>query len=236
MNIEPQLSANCGDGDMREAADWVEYCNGTGDTALAKLRCKHGFEAPHNVKYWGIGNEVDGPWQIGYKTPQEYARALTEFSKVMKRVDPNIKLIASAVSLWEDHFWADYRLPPPFPERKTEWVERTQLILEQAGDSIDYLALHRYDEPFDDDPFETVMAFAEDLDERLTAYEGLIRAVSLERGIKHAIGIAVDELNSGRRPAGLRKKIPLNVTVDEWGNQASPEPITEMSHNAAAER
>jgi len=55
-------------GDMREAADWVEYCNGTRDTDLVKLRRKHGFEEPHKVKYWSIGNEVDGPWQIGYKT------------------------------------------------------------------------------------------------------------------------------------------------------------------------
>ena len=100
LNIEPYLCVNCGDGDMREARDWVEYCNGTGDSALVKLRREHGFEEPHKVKYWGIGNEVDGPFQIGYKTAQEYARAFTEFGKVMKRVDPDIKLIASAVSLW----------------------------------------------------------------------------------------------------------------------------------------
>ena len=122
MHIEPYFCANCGDGDMREAADWVEYCNGTGDSALVKLRRKHGFDAPHKVKYWGIGNEVDGPWQIGYKTPQEYARALTEFSKVMKWVDPTIKLVAAAVSIWEDYPF------PDFTGIKTEWVERTQLI------------------------------------------------------------------------------------------------------------
>ena len=138
MHIEPYLCVNCGDGNMREAADWVEYCNGTGDSALVKLRRKHGFDEPHKVKYWGIGNEVDGPWQIGYKTPQEYARAITEFSKVMKRVDPDIKLVAAAVSIWEDYPFPDYA------DMKTEWVERTQLMLEQAGDRIDYMALHRY--------------------------------------------------------------------------------------------
>ena len=52
---------------------WVEYCNGTGDTALVKLRREHGFAKPHQVKYWSIGNEVDSPGQIGYKTPTEYA-------------------------------------------------------------------------------------------------------------------------------------------------------------------
>lgn len=70
LRAEPHLVVNCGDGDMREARDWVEYCNGTADTALARLRRAHGFDAPHRVKYWGIGNEVDGHWQIGYKTPR----------------------------------------------------------------------------------------------------------------------------------------------------------------------
>ena len=207
MNIQPYLCANCGDGDMREAADWVEYCNGTGDSALVKLRREHGFKEPHQVKYWGIGNEVDGPWQIGYKTPQEYARAVTEFGKVMKRVDPDIKLIAAAVSLWEDFPRSLYSA------RKTEWVERTQLILEQAGDFIDYLALHRYAHLNNDDPFETFMAFAEDFNERLSAYEGLIRSVSLENGIRHNISIAVDEWAVMRLPH-RQDRVIINLLED----------------------
>ncbi|MGP8080151.1 MAG: alpha-L-arabinofuranosidase C-terminal domain-containing protein [Dehalococcoidales bacterium] len=217
LNIEPYLCANCGDGDMREAADWVEYCNGTGETALAKLRREHGFTEPHKVKYWGIGNEVDSPEQIGYKTPPEYARAYTEFSKVMKRVDPDIKLIASAVCSWED-----FPLGSQFLYRKTEWVERTQLLLEQAGDRIDYLAIHRYAHAYDGDPYETYMAFAADLNERLSAYEGLIWAVSLERGIKHKINIAVDEWAVARLPAGFRKDGPINITANGWGNMRLP--------------
>ncbi len=174
---EPYLVVNCGDGDLREARDWVEYCNGAGDSALAKLRRAHGYPAPHGVKYWGIGNEVDGHWQIGYKTPEEYARAFTEFGKVMKWVDPNIKLIASAVSDWQGEF-----------------VERTQLLLEQAGDLVDYLSLHWYvGNPNDD--FAAYMAVPELLEERLTSYDGLVRAVSLQKGIKRPIPIAVDEWN-----------------------------------------
>jgi alpha-L-arabinofuranosidase len=194
MHIEPYLCANAGDGNIREAADWVEYCNGAGDSALVKMRRKNGFDAPYKVKYWGIGNEVDGPWQIGYKTPQEYARAITEFSKVMKRVDPDIRLIAAAVSIWEDYPFSD------FPGWKTEWVERTQLMLEQAGDRIDYMALHRYAHLNNDDPFESFMAFSEDFNQRLTAYEGLISSVSLERGIRHNISIAIDEWAVMRMP------------------------------------
>jgi alpha-N-arabinofuranosidase len=206
LNIEPYLCVNCGDGDMRMAADWVEYCNGTGETALVKLRREHGFEAPHKVKYWGIGNEVDSIGQVGTKSPQEYARAYTEFSKVMKRVDPDIKLFASAVCMWED-----------MPNRESAWVERAQLMLEQAGDRIDYMAIHRYEHTYNDDPFETYMAFGEDFNDRLTAYEGLIHAVSLERGIKHAIGIAVDEWGVSRLPAGIEKVDPVSIARDQWG-------------------
>jgi alpha-N-arabinofuranosidase len=207
LNIEPYLCANCGDGDMREAADWVEYCNGADDTALVKQRKEEGFDKPHNVKYWGIGNEVDSPGQIGTKTPQEYARAVTEYSKVMKRVDPNIKLIASAACVWEDH-----PVGPRFNDLKNEWVERAQLMLEQAGDRIDYLAIHRYAHLDKSEPFENYMAFSEDLNERLLAYEGIIHAVSLERGIKHSIGIAVDEWGLSRSPRVSRgEKMEVNL-------------------------
>ena len=204
MNIKPYLCVNCGDGDMREAVDWVEYCNGTGDTALVKLRQKHGFPEPHKVKYWGIGNEVDNVNQVGHKTPQEYARAYTEFSKVMKRVDPEIKLIASAVCVWENF---------TLGAAKSEWVERAQLMLEQAGDRIDYMAIHNYTDTYEDDPFETYMAFAMDYNERLSCYEGLIRAVSLERGIKHHIGISVDEWGTSHMPAVLRTKTPPSILL-----------------------
>lgn len=213
MDIEPYLCVNCGDGDMREAADWVEYCNGTGAAAPANLRRKNGFTEPHKVKYWGIGNEADSPEQIGYKTPQEYARAYTEFSKVMKRVDPGIKLIASAVCSWED-----FPLGSQFLYRSTEWVERAQLLLEQAGDRIDYLAVHRYAHPYEDDPHETYMAFTADLNERLNAYEGLIRAVSLERGISHQIKIAVDEWAVARLPVEMRNNAPVIVNAGPYIN------------------
>ena len=99
LGTEPYFAVNAGDGDMREARDWLEYCNGTKDTYLVNLRKKHGYEKPHNISYWGVGNEVDGPWQIGMKTPEEYARTYAEYAKVMKWTDPSIKLFAAAVSL-----------------------------------------------------------------------------------------------------------------------------------------
>jgi len=177
LGSEPYLVVNCGDGDMREARDWVEYCNGKQDTALVRLRKKHGYDAPHAVKYWGIGNEVDGPWQIGYKTPEEYARTFTEFGKVMKWVDPGIKLVASATSSWASDFY-----------------ERGRLLLEQASDLIDYMAIHWYVGNREND-FPAYMALSELIEDRLAAYQGLIRAVTLARQVKQRIAIAVDEWN-----------------------------------------
>ena len=193
LGAEPYLAVNAGDGTMREARDWVEYCNGTKDTSLVKLRKQHGYEQPHKVKYWGIGNEVDGPWQIGYKTPAEYARTYLEVAKVMKWTDPSIRLIAAAVSVWEH-----------------SWVERAQLLLEQAGTHIDYMALHWYvgndaKRGFADDDFESYMAISELLEDRLTAYAGLIAALRLENRIDHDIPIAVDEWNVWYRVHGEGK-------------------------------
>lgn len=210
LKAEPCICVNCGDGGLREATDWVEYCNGIGDIAMAKLRREHGFDSPHNVKYWGIGNEVDAPFQIGYKTPQEYARAFTEFGKVMKWVDQNIKLVASAVSVWEDTpevISGTLQGPRPgFTSAiagniwESRWIERARLILEEAGNLVDYMAFHWYARPHDDDLFESTMTFAEKFEEHLSAYEGLIHAICLERRIKHPISIAVDEWGLIRRP------------------------------------
>ena len=177
LNTEPYIAVNCGDGNMREAADWVEYCNGTGESSLVKLRRQHGFPEPHRVKYWGIGNEVDGHWQIGYKTPQEYARFCTEYAKVMKWTDPDIKIVASAISHWEAGI-----------------VERTQLMLEQAGSLIDYLSLHWYVGNWNND-FAEYMTVSELMEERLSAYEGLVRAMCLEKQLSRPPAIAVDKWN-----------------------------------------
>ena len=213
LNTEPYIAVNCGDGNMREAADWVEYCNGMRDTALVKMRRQHGFPEPHNVKYWGIGNEVDGPWQIGAKTAQEYARTFTEFAKVMKWTDPNIKLIASAVSNWEGQF-----------------VERTQLLLEQAGNLIDYLSLHWYVGNYSNN-FTEYMAVSELFEERLNSYEGLIRAICLERKIPHPVSIAVDEWNVWYRTRSIEAGGPTRNKLEEIYNLEDAL-VTAMHFNA----
>ncbi len=122
IGAEPFLIVNMTTGTAEEAANWVEYCNGTDDTYYANLRRSHGFEEPHNVKYWGLGNEEAAVPDIGYlHDPKEYIRASWEFAKLMKLADRSIKLVMVG--------------------EKPEWNEA---ILDQLHPICDYLSLHYY--------------------------------------------------------------------------------------------
>nr|XP_019049579.1 alpha-N-arabinofuranosidase [Kwoniella bestiolae CBS 10118]OCF28509.1 alpha-N-arabinofuranosidase [Kwoniella bestiolae CBS 10118] len=95
LNCEPYICLNMGTGTLEEALAWLEYCNGTGDTHWAQLRRKNtGRDEPHAVKYWGLGNEMWGPWQVGNLLPSEYARKARQWAHALKLVDPTIQLVS----------------------------------------------------------------------------------------------------------------------------------------------
>jgi alpha-N-arabinofuranosidase len=201
IGTEPYLVVNAGDGDLREARDWVEYCNGTTDTSLARLRAEHGFVEPHGVRYWGVGNEVDGEWQIGAKTAAEYARTYHEFAKVMRWVDPSIKLIASGTSHWDG-----------------DVVERVHALFAEAADLIDYVSIHWYVGDHAGDP-AAYMATSEVIEDRLTSYEGLIRGESFGRRLARPVPIAVDEWNVWYRTIGDNTGTPPNLLEEVYDLQ-----------------
>ncbi|KAI0318050.1 glycoside hydrolase [Amylostereum chailletii] len=92
---EPYLCFNMGTGTLDEALRWVEYCNGTGDTHYANLRRKNtGKDEPYNVKYWGLGNEMWGPWQVGQMTSKEYAAVSRQWAHALRLVDPSLILVS----------------------------------------------------------------------------------------------------------------------------------------------
>ena len=94
LGAEPYITVNMATGSAEEAANWVEYCNGTGNTYYAALRCKNGFAEPHRVKFWGLGNEEDAEPDCGrLQDPTHYAAEAWQFAKLMKLQDPGIKLI-----------------------------------------------------------------------------------------------------------------------------------------------
>jgi alpha-N-arabinofuranosidase len=133
-HLQPMLAVNLGTGTPKEAGNLVEYCNHPGGTYWSDLRIKYGRSAPHGVKTWCLGNEMDGPWQICHLNADDYGKKALEAAKLMKLVDPAIELVACGSSS---------PMMPTFPE----W-DRT--VLEYLYDQVDYISCHRYYENLGD--------------------------------------------------------------------------------------
>ena len=127
VGAEPYICVNLGLGTIDDARFWVEYANSTQQTKWANERRKNGRDGPYHVKYWALGNEIDGPWQMGHKNADDYAKVALEAAKAMKATDPSIKLVASGSS----NYGADWRL----------W---NRTIIQALRNQIDYIALHTY--------------------------------------------------------------------------------------------
>ena len=128
IDAEPMMAVNMGTGTIQSAADLVEYCNAPVGTQFADLRASHGYKDPHNVKYWCVGNEMDGPWQIGHLDMHEYANKAREAAKMMKWISPGIQTVLCGSS--NDRM-------PTFPE----W---DRVALETTWEHMDYLSIHMY--------------------------------------------------------------------------------------------
>jgi alpha-N-arabinofuranosidase len=128
VGTQPLMGLNLGTGTPEEAAALVEYCNVDKGTKWSDLRRKHGYPEPYNVKNWCIGNEMDGPWQIGHITATEYGLRAQDTARQMRYVDKSVQLIACGSS-------------GPFMPTYLEWDRE---VLEQCYDYVDGLSLHRY--------------------------------------------------------------------------------------------
>ena len=171
LGVEPYICVNMGTGTMDEAQGWVEYCNGTSDTYWANLRRANGREEPFGVKYWGLGNEMYGDWQIGTLTAEEYVKKAREFAKVMRRTDPSIELVGcglSGVSGWD------------------------RVVVDGLAPFVDYHSVHIY--TGSDDHWSNVLA-PHAADRALRTVGGMIERARYEQGIEHPIHVAYDEWN-----------------------------------------
>jgi alpha-N-arabinofuranosidase len=128
VGTEPLMGLNLGTGTPEQAAALVEYCNVDKGTQWSELRRKHGYADPYNVKRWCLGNEMDGPWQIGHMTATEYGLRAQDAARQMRAVDPSLKLIACGSS------------GPGMPT----YLEWDREVLEQCYEYVDGLSLHRY--------------------------------------------------------------------------------------------
>ncbi|MGB6597665.1 MAG: alpha-N-arabinofuranosidase [Candidatus Acidiferrum sp.] len=125
---EPLLGLNLGTGTPEQAAALVEYCNVDKGTRWSDLRRKNGIAEPYKVQRWCLGNEMDGPWQIGHMTATEYGLKAEDAARQMRYVDPSLKLIACGSS------------GPGMPT----YLEWDREVLEQCYDYVDAISLHRY--------------------------------------------------------------------------------------------
>ncbi len=173
LNCEPYICTNAGTGTIEEMSDWLEYCNLENEGEFAKMRIANGHTQPYNVKYWSIGNENYGSWELGAKSAQEWGKLTVEAAKLMKHVDPTIELSSAALA-------------------DIEWNVN---LLQNSSQFVDWISLHGYwdyiHENNDFCDYESAMEKTVNLDEQVRKVRGLLNAFGLENQIK----IAFDEWN-----------------------------------------
>lgn len=171
LGAEPYICVNMGSGSMDEAQAWVEYCNGTGNTYWANLRRANGHPQPHHVKYWGLGNEMYGAWQIGASNADDYVKKARQFGAIMQLTDPSIELVSCGQWGW------------------TDW-DRT--VIDGLAQYVRYHSVHLYTGSAD--YWRNVLS-PHQADRALRVCEALIDRARYEQNIAHPIGIAFDEWN-----------------------------------------
>ena len=188
---EIMMAVNLGTRGADEARQLVEYCNSDTDTYYADMRRKNGFEKPFGIKLWCLGNEMDGPWQICAKTPQEYSRKACEAAKVMKLVDDSIELVACGSS---------HKGMPTFGI----WEET---VLRECYDHIDYLSLHNYyGNPQNDT--KSYLGCSLDMDSFIKQVTAICDKIKEEKGSSKQINLSFDEWNVWFHSNEQDKKIP----------------------------
>ena len=176
---EPMLAVNMGTRGLDAARGLVEYCNVRGGSRIADQRRANGHADPHDVRLWCVGNEMDGPWQLGHKDAVEYGKLANETAKAMRLVDPTIELVVCGSS---------HSRMPTFGA----WEDT---VLDLTWEHVDYLSLHTY---YDPDTFADVDAFlacSRDLDRMITSVAATADAVAARKGSRKRIGLSVDEYN-----------------------------------------
>lgn len=178
VDVEPLMVVNLGTRGIEDACRLLEYCNHPAGSQLSDLRRRHGAADPHDIRIWGLGNEMDGPWQLGHKTAHEYGRLAAETARAMRQVDDRIQLVAAGSSKREMETFPDW--------------DRT--VLDLAYDDVDFLALHQY-YPSDRGSLEDFLASGVDLDAYIREALATCDYVRARRRNPRQMQISFDEWN-----------------------------------------
>ena len=172
------MAVNLGTRALEDACNLLEYCNIPGGTYYSDMRRRNGRETPYGIKNWCLGNEMDGPWQIGAKTAEEYGRLACETAKLMKLIDPGIELTACGSSAMT---------MPTFGN----W-ERT--VLRHVYEYVDYISLHAYFDNKEND-IAQYLAKSMELDRYIKEVAVICDEVKAEKQSAKTINLALDEWN-----------------------------------------
>lgn len=175
---EMMLAVNLGSRGLDEARAFVEYVNHKGGTYWSDLRKKNGRAEPWNCRLWCLGNEMDGPWQVGHKSAAEYGHLANETAKALRGLDPTLELVVCGSS---------HSNMPTYPQ----W-EAT--VLEATYDQVDYISLHMYFENYEKKTDE-YLALPIKLDRYISTVSGVIAYVKAKKRSKRDVRISFDEWN-----------------------------------------
>ncbi len=176
--VEPMFAVNLGTRGGDAARNMLEYCNHPSGTALSDLRRAHGWEKPHDIRFWCLGNEMDGPWQMESKTATEYGRIAVEAAKMMRWTDPRIELAACGSSS---------RNMPGYGA----WEET---VLEHTFDQVDFVSLHTYFNNYKADT-AAFLACPDLMDNFIEEVVAIADAVAAKRRSPKRIMLSFDEWN-----------------------------------------
>jgi alpha-L-arabinofuranosidase len=217
---EPDLAIDSGFGSAREAAEEVEYCNGSVETRMGKMRAENGHPEPFNVRLWTIGNEMYGPWQFGHMSLDQYWVKHNYIVEAMKTVDPNIKVTVSGASICEksvggaekkNNFFPSIWEPPiteTLPYEFGSIYDWDGWLLEKCAGNIDYLSEHNYAYP--DLAFDAEKQLFVDVLDPLQ-----FRA----RRLANRIGEAFEAWDKYVEKMPWLKEKNIKFIFDEWGNR-----------------
>lgn len=221
VGAEPDLAIDSGFGSAREAAEQVEYCNGSVETRMGKMRAENGHSEPFNVRYWTIGNEMYGPWQYGHMSLDQYWTKHNYIVEAMKAVDPNIKVTVCGASICEKSvdgaekkgdFFPSMWEPPISEKLPYEFgsiYDWDGWLLQKCAANIDNLSEHTYAYPD--------LAF----DEEKQLYVDVQDPLQFRtRRLANRIGGAFDCWNKYVETMPSLKQSNIKFIFDEWGNRA----------------
>ena len=176
--VEPMFAVNLGTRGPAEAQNFLEYCNHPGGTHYSDLRRRHGYEAPHGIKFWCLGNEMDGPWQTGAKTAQEYGRIAAETAKVMRWTSDGLELAACGSSFREMPSYGAWEYA----------------VLDLCFDHVDYISLHQYFTNHENDVARFLTSI-DNLQNFIVEVAAVADAVAAKRRSTKRIMLSLDEWN-----------------------------------------